>query len=152
MRIAGLQAPNPIHTVRQQLKLMGMDIYGLSPQNKTGEYIRYSVWTWAPLLTVLEQINEVEHLMLNMENWQHNVGRGLRTQEECNRLADALETYIKDNNVVHTLACSMAVSPDGTFLKDDAITAEARSPYQIAPNRIQEFVTFLRSCGGFEIC
>ena len=27
---------------------MGMDVYGIEPTNKYGEYHRQSVWTWLP--------------------------------------------------------------------------------------------------------
>ena len=32
---------------------MGMDVYGLEPTNKYGEYHRQSVWTWRPFWTYL---------------------------------------------------------------------------------------------------
>lgn len=73
---------------------MGMDIYGKDPRSKTGEYFRASIWTWPTIRQLMVYLNAAEKLNLNLDGFEYNEGHGLKSQEECDRMANALESYI----------------------------------------------------------
>jgi len=71
---------------------MGMDVYGKNPNGPKGDYLRQSIWGWRPLWEYACDIGK-----LNTELRQHghnNDGAGLTTQEECDKLANALQSMV----------------------------------------------------------
>lgn len=124
---------------------MGMDVSGRNPSKEEGEYFRASVWSWRPLHALCETVMHQEY-----PDWGYNDGKGFATQAECTELADRLDAYIKafpTENIA--LESDMRVDADGKFLPKNNL--EGESPYSIRPEHLQKFITFLRSCGGFEI-
>jgi hypothetical protein len=61
--------------------------------------------------------------VVDTDGWGVNLGHGCKSQGECDRLADAIEAYI----------------------------AMLDSPALVSKETLQEFVRFLRGCGGFSI-
>src|SRR5438046_1326831 len=82
---------------------MGMDVYGRNPRLKVdagidynvrahaGDYFRANVWGWEPIRLICGWMNDYAALGLDMQGWQYNDGKGLKTQYECDLLAGSLE-------------------------------------------------------------
>ena len=69
------------------------------------------------------------------DDWNYNDGYGYHTQAECDKLADALEGYLKDKG-------------QGKYQFD---VGEAEL-YNVWPEHVEAFIRFLRKCGGeFEV-
>jgi hypothetical protein len=121
---------------------MGFDLYG-----KSGNYFRANVWSWRPILSLCEEVNKENNLGLLFDGWEYNDGEGLDNQEDCNKLANALELHTKEREKY--------VLETGTSLRVDSsgkICAKGNSPYYTDREHILKFVKFLRECGGsFEI-
>jgi hypothetical protein len=115
-------------------------------------------------------------LSLDLSYWGSNDGRGLDTQEECNKLADALEEIGKeffDVEEVDELQLCMGswTTLDGQFIpstKTDKLNDEwhgqlltsplvmddgtvVKASHSVDKAHLQRFISFLRECGGFEI-
>lgn len=123
---------------------MGMDVYG-----KSGNYFRASIWSWRPILIEITRLNKEKNLGLDLSHWGSNDSDGLHTQEECNKLATAIETeYKPDSKLAVFVEGGLRVNEHGMF--DDSGT---HTPYSTDGKHILEFAKFLRECGGsFEIC
>jgi hypothetical protein len=121
---------------------MGMDIYG-----QNGTYFRANIWSWRAILYAL-------HLSGydTPPSWGCNDGAGLSYPSECNRLADQLEEFLArwDGNTLVLECETLRVDTKGCFV--DPGTADSRSPYKVERSHLIEFIEFLRSCDGFEIC
>ena len=63
-----------------------------------GVYFRSNWWGWRPICMMCEIANDKYKLKMNMSNWGSNDGAGLRTQKQCDRLADALELMISNDS------------------------------------------------------
>lgn len=75
---------------------MGMDISGINPAKQIGKYFRANIWSWRPIAELIHYLNHLYKLDLPdnfLDKLHYNDGGGLRTQEECNKLANFLETY-----------------------------------------------------------
>jgi hypothetical protein len=146
-----------------------------------GTYFRSNWWCWRPIHMLCEMANDKYKLKMNMEYWGSNDGKGLRTQKQCDRLADALELMLNDNfpkefmadnsNVIYTVTGSWDVTdtgeitPDeeadlneqyefGTILWAPVLTKKGvlvETTYSCSLEDIKEWINFLRECGGFEI-
>jgi hypothetical protein len=154
---------------------MGMDIRGLNPRFKldetnfdfdlcarVGTYFRANVWSWRPLRLICEWMNEYWVLGLDMTGWQHNGGDGLKTQYECDLLAEALEN-------LEDYPCRWDENPfeNDPFFDEFLLYIDTESILQVARNgqdmdlsgvqystvggHYWQWVTFLWNCGGFAI-
>lgn len=125
---------------------MGMDVYGNAPTHPDGEYFRASVWAWRPTHILCETVAKRE-----FPDWAYNDGAGLDTQPECDELATQLENYLKSfPNEEISIESDMRVDDSGRFLQKGQ--AGGRSVYSASKEHLQEFIKFLRACGGFQIC
>ena len=143
-----------------------------------GDYFRSNWWGWRPIVMLVEFANEDNELGFDLTNWGSNDGAGLDNQEDCNKLADALEesittqTELEDEVDTIYLNLGMWTSMEGKFLgeeineqlneqypygtilyggvvMDDGSIAQ---PSHSAPLRhVKNFISFLKECGGFEI-
>jgi len=143
-----------------------------------GDYFRSNWWGWRPIVMLVEFANDDYELGFDLTNWGSNDGAGLDNQEDCNKLADALETIITTQTELEDevdtiyLNLGMWTSMEGKFLEeeieeqlneqypygsilygsvvmDDGTIAQ---PSHSAPLRhVKNFISFLRECGGFEI-
>lgn len=62
-----------------------------------GHYFRANVWSWRPIhMACLASIESFDlEFDEDAHNWAYNSGDGLKTSEDCNELADALEDLIE---------------------------------------------------------
>ncbi len=136
---------------------MGMDVYGNEPASSKGEYFRASIWGWPTITTVMEACGYDVPL-----GWYHNDGEGLGCQEDCDHLAYMMEGYLSEGKLTYAPVCTEFGSvvakavADGKF-GDMAPDARSGMPEHtgvkpINVEFVQEFITFLRACGGFTIC
>ena len=114
---------------------MGMDVYGKNPTSENGKYFRNNVWWWRPLAEYCKQI--APEITSKIKYLQSNDGDGLQTQEDCNILADKLQEAI-DKQIAYN-------PPENLPLEGESYS------YPFSYDNVKEFITFLRSCGGFEI-
>jgi hypothetical protein len=145
-----------------------------------GVYFRASWWSWRPIVVLCESIIEKHKLNFDTLYWGSNDGAGLKTQEECNLLADKLEYEIQGMQTTMDLEDKDRIavnlggwtSIDGSFIDADT-TNDLNETYPIGTvlltsiitkdgtpvlpahstqiDHIKEFVKFLRECGGFQI-
>jgi len=159
---------------------MGMDVYGREPKTETGKYFRANVWSWRPIHALIEIANLLngerlvpDDVMLHMG---FNDGAGLKTKQSCNALADAIERLLLHPSIIREHGMEV-LGRDGerfiSFPRDDstllcdktgrlyspedmeageAKREDLRSAYQTSEEHVREFITFLRNCGGFEVC
>jgi hypothetical protein len=121
---------------------MSFDLHGLS-----GNEFHVSVWGWAPLLQLVNQVNAEDALGLNLRGWEYNDGRVLHLESECVALAAALEKFADPNRKFRCESTLMRVDEaSGRVLRDDE--PGGVSPYRIDGPKLIEFIAFLRKCGG----
>ena len=147
--------------------------------NNPGVYFRASCWSWRPIHAVCDFAINIAELPFSTSNWGYNDGGGLKTQEECDMLADAIGVYLTLNNsemhdqddTMYLCLGSWVTSsdkfvprdlkeelndayPTGTILYRGVVTKDGTLAYpshSCPLYHINNFVTFLRKCGGFEI-
>jgi hypothetical protein len=153
-----------------------MDIFY---SNNPGVYFRSNWWGWRPIHAIADMAIKLMELPLDTHLWGENSGGGLKNQEECDMLADAIEAFMMLNNAnMHDeedrfyLCLGGWGTADGSFIGPNrteklnqdypigtvlynGVVAEDGTlvfPSHSAPlYHITNFVTFLRKCGGFEI-
>ena len=76
---------------------MGVDISGRKPTTNEGDYFRANWWGWRPINTICELAAYDSKLKIDFSYWGSNDGKGLKTQSQCNKLADAIELLISEN-------------------------------------------------------
>ena len=155
---------------------MGMDVYG---KGNPDAYFRANCWSWRPIHTICDMAIHIAELPFDTNYWGSNDGAGLKTQEECNDLANAIELYLELNNgnmhdmddIIY-LCLGSWCKADGGFISQatcdelnesysqgkilyTGVVAKngtlAFSSHSCSLNHINNFVSFLRKCGGFEI-
>jgi hypothetical protein len=158
-----------------------------------GVYFRANLWSWRPIAELITTVNQNYGLGYDDDfigKLHYNDGGGLKTQEECNRLADFLESYVKSNfdgwkrigvyygqltyttvneeghliekwmdekdslekilldHSTEALICDVLYVRDGEVTHDGVVY---HTTHSTSMDHIQEFIDFLRECGGFEI-
>lgn len=124
---------------------MGMDVYGKAHIRPEGAYFRASIWRWAPLCEFMEAAGfEVPG------GWQFNAGKGLETQAECDALAQKLQEYLREHQEFSELllASDLQVDKTGKLLPPGQ---KGESPYSVDREQIENWIRFLKACGGFII-
>jgi hypothetical protein len=106
--------------------MMGMDVYGNKPKNKCGKYFGISARSWCPLATYACEV--APEITAKCKLWYSNDFDGLNGEDSI-LLADVLQKEI-DNGGCHRRWIDS---------------------YSFSVELLQEFVYFLRSCGGFQI-
>ena len=147
--------------------------------NNPGVYFRASCWSWRPIHAICDCAIHIAELPFDTKGWGENSGFGLKTQLDCDILADAIELYLTLNNAnMHDQDDTMYLClgswttssgrfmpkdleeelneayPLGTILYRGVVTKDGTLSYpshSCPLYHIQNFVTFLRKCGGFEI-
>ena len=147
-----------------------------------GHYFRANIWSWRPILMACFAAKELHNLDLNadLHEWSFNNGAGLKTQEECNILAKALEdlvegfefakvkhfgynlsgswnkeslngyTHVNNPKITKTLNI---MYPEETLVTNmPEIEGITYFPSHVTTiEHLKEFVHFLKHCKGFEI-
>lgn len=147
--------------------------------NNPGTYFRASCWSWRPIHAVCDMAIHIAELPFNTDGWGENSGFGLKTQLDCDILADAIDLFLALNNAeMHDLDDTMYLClgswatssgqfmpkdledelneayPRGTILYRGVVTKDGTLAYPAHScplYHINNFTTFLRKCGGFEI-
>ena len=160
---------------------MGVDISGRKPKTNEGDYFSSNWWGWRPILAISEAAMISSKLDYDTSYWGSNDGKGLRTQKQCDKLADAIELLIsnnyneyltEDDDRIYIVMGSWCEAGTGKFIGSErehilnqqyeygsllfrpVVTPDGtlvESSHSTSLGRIKSFVTFLRNCGGFEI-
>jgi hypothetical protein len=159
---------------------MGVDISGRKPLNDDGDYFASNWWGWRPIVMLCEVAIETRNLKMSTDGWGSNDGKGLRTQKQCERLADALEEMLKKdfneqlsekNDRIQICLGSWVEAgtgkfhnsddddlnyeyPYGTILYSAVVTKSGtlvESAHSCSLVHIERWIKFLRNCGGFKI-
>lgn len=125
---------------------MGMDIHGRNPKGAIGRYLSVSVWSWAPLLKMIDAAVASHGLAFDTSRWSYNDGNGLRAQEECDRLADAIEDVISRSK-----RDDWQTELPANVQRFGRMFGFAVEEEGLKMERVESFLNFLRECGGFEI-
>jgi hypothetical protein len=146
-------------------------------EDNPGYYFRSNWWGWRPIVMLSEIAAANEGLEIDFEYWGSNDGNGLETQEQCNKLADAIEKlmatdggFVEDFDTLYVNMGSWTNSQGGFV--DQATREELNKtlpegrvaftgvvhdegvfyPAHSADKRhIDNFIEFLRDCNGFTI-
>ena len=158
---------------------MGVDISGRNPKTEVGDYFASNWWGWRPINYICQLAAEQSKLKIDFSHWGSNDGKGLRTQKQCDRLADALEKLLgndfnlkgDDDRIYLCLGawCEFGTGrfigtekevslneqyPYGEIMYSSVVTSEGlavESAHSTSVGRIKDFIIFLRNCGGFQI-
>jgi hypothetical protein len=155
---------------------MGMDVFGKEPRTEKGAYFRNNVWAWHPLWSYCEEI--APDIAGRVECGHSNDGDGLDAAD-AEELAQRLQAEV-DSGATARYATERQAALEALPDEECSIcsgTGKRRKPPQTGPGRtpcngcdgtgkvrpfathypfdvenVQEFVEFLRDCGGFAIC
>ncbi|TYL76760.1 hypothetical protein [Bradyrhizobium cytisi] len=116
---------------------MGMDVYGRSPKSPEGEYFRNNLWWWRPLAQYICEV--APEIAKNCEYWQSNQGDGLNDEDSL-ALACVLQKQIDSGQTAAWVE------------HHDSAQEDPEWSYFASVDNVQNFVVFLRECGGFAIC
>jgi hypothetical protein len=160
---------------------MGVDISGKKPKTEEGDYFGSNWWGWRPINAICEMAAYKSKLKIDFAYWGSNDGKGLKTQKQCDKLADAIEQFISDgmnefliddDDRVYIVMGSWCEAGTGKFIGSESehslnqqfeyghifyapIVTEngtlVESAHSTSLGRIKQFIEFLRNCGGFEI-
>jgi hypothetical protein len=160
---------------------MGVDISGRKPKTEEGDYFCSNWWGWRPILAISEAAMLSSKLDYDTSYWGSNDGKGLRTQKQCDKLADALELLISNNyneyltedtDRIYIVMGSWCEAGNGKFISSETqhflnqqyeygdilyaplVGADGtliESAYGTSLGRLKQWITFLRNCGGFQI-
>ena len=160
---------------------MGVDISGRKPKTEQGDYFCSNWWGWRPIVAISEAAMISSKLDYDTSYWGSNDGKGLRTQKQCDKLADAIELLISNNyneylaedaDRIYIVMGSWCEAGTGKFIGSERehvlnqqfeygdilyapVVAEdgtmVESSYSTSLGRLKEWITFLRNCGGFKI-
>lgn len=149
-------------------------------ESNPGYYFRANIWSWRPIHILCDLAIEIVNAPLSTEGWGDNSGNGLKTQLECDILADALDLFLtlnqanaKSNDDSVYICFGMWVygngqfvdeekrkkldkdHPIGTIMYNGVVNEDGDlifSAHGVRLGHVREFIKFLRYCGGFEIC
>jgi hypothetical protein len=76
---------------------MGVDISGRKPTTNEGDYFSSNWWGWRPINYICQLAAEQSKLKIDFSYWGSNDGKGLTTQKQCDKLADAIELLISNS-------------------------------------------------------
>jgi hypothetical protein len=159
---------------------MGMDVYGKKPTLEEGKYFRNNVWFWRPLADYCQEV--APEICAACKYWQSNDGDGLdaagamalaavlEAEIDSGRCAAYEKRFTSAQEMAPSIACWLCegtgtrkpVPERGagdlkTGLKCNCCDgsghvrpSETNYPFEVS--NVRAFATFLRGCGGFEIC
>jgi len=120
---------------------MGMDLIGISPTKKCGEYFRANIWWWSPLWEYCDQV--APEICEQVKHAYSNDGDGL-DDEDSKALATVLLKEHKQGNTKKY--------QDERDTKIKALSEGSwGTHYGFDADFVKEFASFLRYCGGFNI-
>ena len=155
---------------------MGMDVYGKSSTTEAGDYFRANCWSWRPIHELMCDHADDLFSEQTMQLMGSNNGAGLCCQDKCDMLADRLEEAMasidwktdkrgkeyyepwpeyhlvtESGHLLNNNGTVNIYNPDTKECEEEVYTGELYSAYRTYREHLEEFVTFLRGCGGFEV-
>ena len=134
---------------------MGMDVWGKNPSGPEGKYFRANIWSWRPIHALIGELCADLIDEETMGRMSINVGAGPSDPEVCQQMAARFDQWLEHNATGKTLDLELRVTTEGRFVTPAERAAnpelQTESPYQVQDEHLKEWVTFLRSCGGFEV-
>lgn len=121
---------------------MGMDISGKEPINESGEYFRFSIWSWSPCAQLIETVRP--DLARKIEYLYSNDGSGLN-KEDSIELGFSIQNFVNSEDYEKFYR---TLPEKETGWSNSKVTGWSKF---IEKERILEFAEFLKNCGGFEI-
>ena len=177
-----IRSPKPEYpnwnTATEEEKNTYFEVSNKWEKENPGDYFRSNWWGWRPIVMLVEFTAYKYDLDIDLTYWGSNDGAGLDNQEDCNKLAYALEKIIATQTEleedVDTIYLNLGswTSMDGKFLGEEinqqlneqypngtilygSVIMDDGSivqPSHSAPlKHVKNFISFLRECGGFEI-
>jgi len=143
-----------------------------------GYYFRANIWSWRPINILINHVNKFYNLGIDTTGFDYNSGHGIKDQEACDRLADTLEYVLESDEDMQEeddqifFSFGMWVNDEGSLLshaENQKLNAEyeigkimytpvvtasgkvVKPAYSTSKSHLEEFINFLRHCGGFEI-
>lgn len=136
---------------------MGMDVSGRDPDSEAGEYFHASVWSWRPIHELMYVLCKDLFDEETMQSMGFNDGSGPQDQLTCTQIADRFEIWLKDHPEGHSIEDTSMRCDKATrrFVTAEDIAAnpgmETYSPYSTNKEHLEEWINFLRHCGGFRV-
>lgn len=143
-----------------------------------GSYFRANIWSWRPINMLINHVNKFYNLGIDTTGFDYNSGHGVQDQETCDRLADTLEYILESDEDMQEeddqifFSFGMWVNDEGSLLthaENEELNSEyeigkimytpvvtatgkvVKPAYSTSKSHLEEFINFLRHCGGFEI-
>ena len=131
---------------------MGMEVFGRKPKSKIGEFFWNDVWHWRPLWAYCEKV--AADITKQWEMGHLNDGWGL-TSKQASKLAQVLEKKLADGSVAGYAEQSefkgdVYPLPDKEIIKAMGLRP-TEEDYLFSKENVQNFLAFLKDCGGFRI-
>lgn len=120
---------------------MGMDISGINPKNKVGEYIRFSIFSWSPMINLVELIAPEEFSKIKYP--YTNDGSGLNEEDSIKLGRKLIDLDLK---ILVEYVESLEEMPQS--IRKGKIINTSKF---FDPERVKDFGEFLINCGGFRI-
>ena len=134
---------------------MGMDIYGCNPISESGKYFRASIDMWRELLLLVETSG------VNVPvSWAANGGAGVPTADEARTIASKVRAYMNgevepcQNNHEASAALERNIAMFDEQLAGElpeGFAVHRPGPHGLPSWKVDEFLEFLDTCGGFQI-
>jgi hypothetical protein len=160
---------------------MGMDVYGKAPTDEVGNYFRNNVWYWAGLanycIATAPNITQMcRHWYTNDGDGLDasrsvRLANALQVEVDSGRTAAFAAEWEAKRLAIPKVTCELCngtgTRPDGLsrfgaeWVKNTKGCNGCRGTGQhddisswchFTVENVQEFINFLRHCGGFEIC
>jgi len=144
-----------------------------------GDYFRANWWSWRPIHALIEILSDKHGLDIDTSYYGSNDGAGLEDKESCDKLADAIQelldnsTQLTEENDRLYLCLGSWSSMDKSYVTSEMVEdldeelpehgsilyrpfvasngMILTSAHSTSKRHLEEFVKFLRECGGFEI-
>jgi hypothetical protein len=137
---------------------MSMDVHGQKPKSPTGKYFGRNSWDWNPLAAYVRVA--APDIAWHSDGWHLNEGAGL-SAEYAEALAERLQAALSSGataTYVSERDASLQQDRDALKLDGDTRIKLADVPREkwgclgrLRVSDVEEFVAFLRDCGGFSI-
>ena len=137
---------------------MGMDVVGNSPSEPKGEYFRASVWSWHPIVAVMEDTCSDFMPESFFEDVSVNCGFGADAKQS-KKIAARIVQYLEHNVNGKTLS-KADTAPIATAMEklinqiektSGSKPAEPLVLFEVSDEKLSEFADFLQVCGGFSV-
>lgn len=143
-----------------------------------GYYFRSNWWGWRPIVTLCDMANKRYELGIDLSLWGENSGAGLKSHDECVKLANALDyligepdSFVAESGDRMYMCLGMWCTEEGGFLMEyeDELNMQyppmtilngpvalengtlAYPAHSCSTTHVRNFISFLKYCGGFEI-